>query len=196
MATEDHLKLDEELRAEAGELLAGGLQAILGQYGRVHVSGSYRLQLMTWRDLDIYLECPSMSESQCFALGGEVCGLLRPRKMFFTDNRDGHDNSVPRGMYWGIRVGELGSGGWKVDLWIVQPETCAGLVDFAERIASRLTPALRGRILAIKSVICHHPEYRKSITSSMIYEAVLDGRVITARDFLKGVEEQPRGSRP
>jgi hypothetical protein len=181
----DHLKVDENLRREADELLAGGLQTLLARYGKVHVHGSYRLQLMTWRDLDIYLESPSISESQCFALGGEICRLLSPHKMFFTDNRSGKDESHPQGMYWGIRLGDVQAGGWKIDLWLVKPETCLHLLAFADNVASRLTPTLRERILAIKLAVCHHPEYRKGLTSSMIYQAVLDGGVITVEDFFK-----------
>ncbi len=185
----DHLKVDENLRREADELLAGGLRTLLGRYGKVHIQGSYRLHLMTWRDLDIHLESPDMSESNCFTLGAEICQLLRPHKMFFTDNRNGKDQSLPQGMYWGIRLGDLEAGGWKIDLWMVQPEICLRLLDFADNIASRLTPLLRERILAIKLAVCHHPEYRKSLTSSMIYDAVLDGGAITVEDFFKCVGE-------
>ena len=47
---------DAALRAEADNLLIEtGLMDLLRHRGSVHVSGSYALRLMTWRDLDIYL---------------------------------------------------------------------------------------------------------------------------------------------
>ena len=51
------LQLNEELKTEADELLyKKGVFDLLQKYGTPHVTGSYFLNLMTWRDLDIYLE--------------------------------------------------------------------------------------------------------------------------------------------
>jgi hypothetical protein len=50
------LQLNEEIKNEADVILhEKGLLALLRSFGRPHVSGSYALDLMTWRDLDIYL---------------------------------------------------------------------------------------------------------------------------------------------
>ena len=46
-----------------------------------------------------------------------------------------------------------------------------------EGIRNRLTPETRTSILEIKSLLWNHPEYRKPITSQMIYDAVLDAGV-------------------
>jgi hypothetical protein len=76
---------DAALRAEADDLLARtGLQDLLGRSGTVHLSGSYALRLMTWRDLDIYLDAPGMTVAEFFALGSRITELLDPWKMFFN----------------------------------------------------------------------------------------------------------------
>jgi len=50
---------DRRLRAEADALLQGRrVLDILRRFCTPHVSGSYAMRLMTWRDLDIYLEMP------------------------------------------------------------------------------------------------------------------------------------------
>src|SRR5207302_11021026 len=71
------INVDAALRAEADGLLGRtGLKDLLSRSGTVHVSGSYALRLMTWRDLDIYLETPGMTVSEFFALGSRIAALL------------------------------------------------------------------------------------------------------------------------
>jgi hypothetical protein len=47
----------------------------------------------------------------------------------------------------------------------------------------RLAPDIREAILAIKHHYWNDPRYRTTITSAMIYRAVLDGGVRTVTDF-------------
>ena len=62
---------DAYLRREANTLLADR-GPLLAEYGTVHLSGSYALQLMTWRDLDIYMEAPNVSVDAYFDLGRRI----------------------------------------------------------------------------------------------------------------------------
>ena len=58
------------IKKEADEILTGKrLLSILNLFGTPHISGSYALNLMTWRDLDIYLEVENISKSDFFILG-------------------------------------------------------------------------------------------------------------------------------
>ena len=103
---EAYLRQDRELRAEADQLLdEKGLRALLLEYGTVHVSGSYSLQLMVWRDLDIYLEAPSLAVAEFFDLGKCIAQRLVPVRMSFIDNRSGRLDDVPSGLYWGVHLG-------------------------------------------------------------------------------------------
>ena len=96
------IHVDAALRAEADDLLVRtGLKDLLSRSGTVHVSGSHALRLMTWRDLDIYLEAPGMMVSEFFALGSRITALLDPWKMFFTNNRGRLDAKYPPALYWG-----------------------------------------------------------------------------------------------
>jgi hypothetical protein len=66
-----------DLRAEADAILHGrGLLALLGRYGTAAVMGSYALDLMTWRDLDVYVVDPTWSVDRFFDVGRD---LSRPR---------------------------------------------------------------------------------------------------------------------
>src|SRR4051812_10236544 len=78
---------DQQLRAEADALLSQhGILDILRQFGVAHLSGSYSLQLMTWRDLDIYLEMQPLDSARFLDLGRELGQALKPRKLWFTDH--------------------------------------------------------------------------------------------------------------
>jgi hypothetical protein len=66
------LQLNEAIKKDAGEILyEKGLLNILNLFGKPHISGSYALDLMTWRDLDIYLEVENISETDLFELGAK-----------------------------------------------------------------------------------------------------------------------------
>src|SRR5207249_157623 len=106
------LTTDHQLRAEADEILdVKGLRPVLEEYAPISVVGSYALQLMTWRDLDILMDAPTITVPEFFELGQRVTTLLSAWKSFFTNNRD-HNNQFPRGLYWGIRLGDIKAGAW------------------------------------------------------------------------------------
>jgi hypothetical protein len=175
---------DIALRAEADQLLTGtGLKKMLSLFRTVHIGGSYALQLMTWRDLDVYLEAPGLAVSEFFNLGNQIAGLLNPWKMFFTNNRQKLDATYPPALYWGIRLGDIRKGAWKIDLWAMETADCCRALENSNKLAARLTPQSRQTILSLKSQLCHHPDYRDTITSQMIYDAVLDRGVSTLDAF-------------
>jgi hypothetical protein len=175
---------DAALRAEADNLLTEtGLLDLLRQRGSVHVSGSHALRLMTWRDLDVYLEAPAITVTDFFTLGTRISELLDPWKMFFTNNRARLDPKYPAGLYWGIRLGDVRKGAWKIDLWAMDPPACRLALEKCDEIAARLTPESRQVILELKSQLWQHPDYRDTITAKTIYDAVLDGRVTDLDGF-------------
>ena len=135
---DDLILLNEQLHEEADDILdKKGLRKILDRYGILHVTGSYSLGLMTWRDLDIYLEAEGLAEQEFFELGKDIDSLLRPVKMSFRN----------------------------------------------ERIAKRITPESKMKILEIKSVCWTDPLYRKFYTSNDIYTAVLEKHAHDVESF-------------
>ena len=175
---------DQQLRAEADALLLRhGLLGILRQFGTPHLSGSYSLQLMTWRDLDIYLEMQPLNTERFLDLGRQLGRELKPRRLSFTDHLNFPTTEALSGLYWGIRTDELSRGGWKLDVWGVTAEVCAERLAFCEALERDLSPETRLSILKIKNEICRLPEYRKEITSKHIYDAVVSGRATSIEEF-------------
>lgn len=174
---------DEELRTEADRLLASGLQTILNDYGEVHVIGSYALHLMVWRDLDIHIVHKDIDKEGFFELGGRVAALLSPHRMHYRDETSVATEGLPRGLYWGVYLGDERDGAWKIDIWVTESVGFERVRTHGERLKARLSESNRPLILQIKSACWRHPQYRRQFSSGDIYEAVLDHGVIDIDGF-------------
>lgn len=178
------LTLNDQIKREADQLLyEKGLAEILQRYGTPNISGSYELDLMTWRDLDIYLEVKEFSEREFFLLGAEISTILRPVKMHYRNELIARTIDLPLGLYWGVYFGNERAGEWKLDIWCVYEEECKRLLDFCAAIKNRLTPEAKFDIMNIKSQCWTDPQYRRQYTSADIYKAVLEKGVQTVEDF-------------
>ncbi|SRR6266404_185717 len=193
----DVLAVDRKLRAEADALLdERGLRKLLEEYAPIYITGSYTLRLMVWRDLDIVMDAPGITIPEFFDLGKRITLLLAPWKMFFTNNRDHDGGRYPRGLYWGIRLGDVRRGAWKIDLWAFDRNESRDQVRGCEALNNRLNDENRPIILNLKSQLWDQPQYRDTITSQDIYEAVLDYGVQTLDGFFEYIEtkRKPGGS--
>ena len=178
------IETDELIRREADEILhQKGLLNLLMKYGTPHIAGSYVLQLMTWRDLDIYLEADEIAETRFFHLGGQIASTLCPVKMHFRNELIGQTEGLPRGLYWGIYLGDERKGDWKIDVWTLGGDQCQQAIDYGADLVRRLTPETRLRILDIKSQCWQDPGYRRSFSSQDIYRAVLEEGVTSMNEF-------------
>ncbi|HEV8287315.1 MAG TPA: hypothetical protein VGQ09_23565 [Chitinophagaceae bacterium] len=181
---DDLILLDKQIHEEADKILENkGLKKILNQYGITHVTGSYSLDLMTWRDLDIYLENDDFSENDFFQLGKEIANLLNPVKMSFRNERLARTEGLPFGLYWGIYLGNERKGAWKIDIWAVDKEECQKRLEFCNNLAKKISFDSRIKILEIKSQCWADPQYRKYYTSNDIYTAVIEENVKDIEEF-------------
>lgn len=178
-----HLSVDAELRDEADRLLDSGLRDLLEAFGEVHITGSYVLELMTWRDLDIHIVRDDLDQTAFFKLGRDVAALLRPHRMHFRDETVARTAGLPRGLYWGVYLGDERKGAWKIDIWTTSRADFEPSRRFNARLLERLTRERRETILTIKSACWQDPEYRRGFSSGDIYEAVLDHGVTSAAEF-------------
>lgn len=185
MGTDELFALDKAIRTEADEILRKrGLHRLLAEYGEVYPTGSYALQLMTWRDLDLYLVAPGITVGAFFGLGRQIADLLGAPKMHFRNERVGHTAGLPRdSLYWGIYMGDERVDAWKIDLWAIDEEEHSRLQAYLDAIAARLSSKARRRILRVKSACWMRPGYRLRYSSQDIYRAVLDHDVADEEAF-------------
>src|SRR5688572_19760313 len=120
--------INQQIKHEADDILyRQGLFAILSKYGVPHITGSYSLNLMAWRELDIYIQNENISEAEFFQLGAEINRKYNPVKMSYRNERITQTKGLPPGLYWGVYLGNERKGAWKIDLWVVDDNECQRL---------------------------------------------------------------------
>jgi hypothetical protein len=183
------MDLNSTIKSEADVILyEQGLFGILRSFGTPHISGSYSLNLMTWRDLDIYLEVDNISEADFFSLGSKICAALAPEKMSYRNECIAKSHGLPHGLYWGTYLGNERAGAWKIDIWAVDAVEFRRLDEYCNAIKQMLTPENVLCILNIKSQCWQDPAYRRSYTSTDIYNAVLEKQITTIEAFRRYLE--------
>ena len=171
---------NDRLRAEADLLVQNcGLPELLEPYPEWFIGGSYNYGLMCWRDLDVYVLDPQHDLKRCFDIGYEITLRLRAKKSRFTNNLGDH----PNGLYWGIKLGDERKGAWKIDLWFLDQPGFDEHLQYCADLSARLTPETRSAIMAIKEAYWQRRAYRDTVTSDIIYRAVLDQGVRTIAEF-------------
>lgn len=174
---------NDDLKTEADLLIQRcGLRELLAPYAGWFIGGSYSYDLMCWRDLDVYVLDSGRDLRRCFEIGYELTERLSALKARFTNNR-GRVQEGPDGFYWGIKLGDNRKGAWKLDLWFLEEADYDEHAAYSSRMRDRLTTESRSIILTIKEAFWRRPEFRVSITSDMIYRAVLDKDVKTVAEF-------------
>jgi hypothetical protein len=175
--------LDAALRAEADKMLEeSGLGKIIREEGFKPV-GSYIMKLMTWRDLDFERCDESPDWQEHWELGTKIARTgwaWRLRCLDAYRETGGKD----KGLYWGIwMTNPAGGETWKLDFWTARREEFESAAPNRPLWESRLTKDTRYDILVIKEAVCNLPEYRQSLLSVHIYEAVLENGIKGIDDF-------------
>jgi len=180
---------NDALRTEADNLVLNcGLSKLLAPYPSWFVGGSYSYDLMCWRDLDLYVLDVERDLKRCFEVAYELTWRLPAMKARFTNNV----GSEPNGLYWGIKLGDERQGAWKLDLWFLDSRSYEQHVNYSARMRQRLTPENRSILLEIKEAYWQRAEYRDTITSDLIYRAVLDNGVRSVVSFRQFLAERDR----
>jgi hypothetical protein len=169
-----------ELKKEADLLIQQcRLADLLAAYHNWYIGGSYSYDLMCWRDLDIYVLDPPHDLKQCFEVGYELTRQLAAKKSYFTNNVGGE----PNGLYWGIRLGDVRQGAWKLDVWFLDQEGYQQHAAYSTSMREKLTADNKTVILTIKEFYWRQASYRDTVTSDMIYRAVLENGVRSISEF-------------
>ncbi len=174
-------RLDADLRREADEfLLSSGLGRIISAAGFM-LFGSYVMQTMVWRDLDFERMVDNPDWREHWEWGQVLGGIEGVYRLSCIDAyRDSHIEES--GLYWGVRAIGANGAEWKLDLWTARPDEFLGLERRANWM-DLMTEESRLDVLAIKEAVHTHPEYRKTVLSVHVYEAVLEHGIGNVEDF-------------
>ena len=182
--------LDLTLISEAHTILYDyRLLEILKKYGNPIVHGSYSLNLMAWRDLDIYLENDELDAKDFFNLGMDIATELKPRRMSYRNEYIGKTPNLPKGLYWGVYTTLEFPDEWKIDIWAMDSDQIRSQCRRLQDLKPRITEKNRLIILMIKSHFCKHSEYRKRFSSADIYKSVIEENIESVQEFSRWLKE-------
>ena len=174
-AKRDELRKAYELRLEAQRLLESGLLATLEASAPAFVHGSYKLDLLLRRDLDINL-CLAADDDTAsfFQVGAALTAQYPVHKASYSNHFTRGFPGFDYGLYWGIEL-SFEAYRWKLDVWGLGPDRFAEHQRRFEMLEDALAHRDRLSILKLKRQLQAGEKYRAGITSVDIYHAVTAG---------------------
>lgn len=170
---------------EADQLLYEyGLLDILKKYGRVFVVGSYQMGIMTWNDLDFYMDRDDLHEKNYYDLAADILRKMTP--MHF----DGHLDLEKNSAFLGAETGISGKR-WNLDIWWKEKAEIEAAIAHAQNMTASMKerPELKNAVMEIKQGLIARKLYgfdkgKRHYHSQEIYEAVFDEGIFTTEQFL------------
>ena len=171
-------------RAEA-ILYNSGLLTELEKYGRPHIIGSCRMDMMAWNDIDIDIENDGMSLEKLYQLTRYVIDTLHPFWYEAKEEVNDEGNTVWFQGFEAIVDGES----WNFDLWFFDRETIGKAERFCDDIATRATAVQKEKITRLKQELIARNLYAFDKFHSVdVYRAVLEEEIEDVEGFLKKYE--------
>ena len=180
------------LREEASKVLnKEGLLTLLQDYGDTRVIGSYTLDTMTWRDIDISMKLPDAKDVMLFfTIGKGIAKMFQITKMSFSNHYIRNFPGYDHGLYWGIQL-LYDQQEWKIDLWGYGETDYEKHMSEFDDLHEQLQQADRDAVLRIKYIISQHPEYRGDMYNSMkVYQAVIEDKITSVEEFNMWIERK------
>lgn len=174
------LEISAKVKKEADRLLKEyKIVDILTKFGEVKFTGSYELDLMLKKDIDISLINDSLSVSDFTRLGKELIDRLNTPSVYYRNTRITPMEKRPENsLYWGVQTGE-----WFLDIWAMENSVYKRAEIYISRIKSLLTYEKKINILELKNILLKEGRYGKGISSRELYDAVLIENVQSIEQF-------------
>lgn len=168
------------VKKEAEELLGKyNLIETISKYGEVNFTGSYALDLMYKKDIDISLINDNLAVEEFTQLGKELIDKLNTPSVYFRNTRIKAVEKRPEdGLYWGINTGD-----WWIDIWAMRRDVYSRSEKYIKDINAKLNETNREIILKLKSELINTNRYGVEFGSRELYDAVLNNAVTTSNEF-------------
>ncbi len=175
-----------EIRQEAKTFYQLHLKNILESYGEVILTGSYELDLMVWRDLDIYMDVKNINQMDIYELSTKIFHAYRPL-WFETKDTFNEESGCPKGYFIGFESKIFNEQMWNVDIWFTDRNYINKHQLYMREIKKHLDDNVRKIILNLKKELIKLPVYGHQILSVDIYQAVLYHGIKDMKSFKKWV---------
>lgn len=173
----------EQLQAEATSLLEEyQLLHLCKQYGNPLIAGSFDLNVMVLRHLDVYIGSDKVIEDLFFALGKDLALRMKPVKMIFIGNKEKEEE-----MTWAVYT-DIEGHEWKIKVNVVSEATIQQMLQKQQKLKAKMTEKKREQILFFKQ----QNGYNRYYKSAHVYEAVLVEGVQDDMTFFKWLQHKKR----
>ena len=182
-----YLKQSRLIKKEANNLIEKfNLAYIISQYGHLHYTGSYELDLMYKKDIDISIVNNNISVEEFSQLGKVLIDKLNTPSVYYRNTRITPVEKRPENaLYWGVKTGE-----WWIDIWAMNESVYKRAESYIAEIKSKLNPQNRITILQLKNELLSLNTYGNKFGSRELYDAVLNNNVISVQSFEKYLKEK------
>lgn len=161
-----------------------GLLSELNKYGKFHIIGSYRMNLMVWNDLDIDVENASMSLDKLHQLTNYILNTFNPTWYEAKEEINEQGNKV---WFQGFEF-YLDNELWNIDIWFLDKNTIKKAEKYCDDISDKIekSEALKTAIIDIKQELIKRNLYSfDKYTSMDVYDAVLNKGVMSIDGFIE-----------
>ena len=180
---------------EADQLLYDyGLLQALNQIGTPYIIGSYKMDLMVARDLDIDITNENMSLDQLYQLTDYIIKTFKPT---WYEAKEAVDDQGKKIWFHGFEtmlLGEL----WNVDLWFFDSPTIMKALSQCDDVIDKVAKNnhYKDRILSIKRDLIDQGLYFSNPHNGMdVYDAVINKGVTCLQEFIENhrLEQAKKG---
>lgn len=186
----DYFQKQSLLKKQADKILEDlHLLEKLNKYGDVNFAGSYALDLMVKRDIDIVVSS-TMNYKHFLELVNTLFSLPNVYNLHLQDFRKSIYPQRPQGIYCGISYIIKPDIFWKIDVWFM-PKEGGGAKKLVEWVKERLTDENRKIILKIKNEMLDI-KLGKEILGMDVYKVVLESGVKDLSGFREYLKKQNR----
>ncbi len=159
-----------------------GLIKELNKYGTSHIIGSYKMNLMAWNDLDIYVENDFMSLDKLYQLTEFILVNFHPIWYEVKEEINELGNKIWFHGFEFYYDNEL----WNIDIWFLDKNVIENTENYCITIAESVkgNEQLRNVIIEIKQELINRNLYSfDKYTSMDVYDAVLKS-IMNTDDFI------------
>lgn len=152
----------------------------LQKYGSVHIIGSYRMDMMVWNDLDIYVENTEMSLTKLYELTDFITKNFHPT--WYEAKEEVWDSKkVWFQGFETMMIGEL----WNFDICFFDKGKIENAIHYCDRIATKATNKQKEIIIEIKKSLIEKDLYSfEKYRSVDVYKAVTEMNITNIEEFL------------
>lgn len=173
------LRESRKIKREADRLLEqSNLPQSLTSYGRVKITGNYKLNLMLNGDIDINIVNPKFTKTRVLQVFNQLVRQSFFKSYHFYDFIKFKQPPFPAGYYIFLRKNIKGQK-WKIDLWFLTKDD-PNEVKTMKLVEQKLTPKTKLIILKLKN---YRDRKNLDLPSATIYRLVFQYNITMLKQF-------------